>query len=101
MEAIVTRHGAARTKDRVGLSKKIADKNAQAALDCGVTHAETKGSLRRYIDGLYLSKKAANNIRIYNHYVYIFQNNVLITVIDLPQKYRKLASQLQQKKAKK
>jgi len=95
---VVGKHSTQRTKDRVGISKKLADKNAQRAFECGITHSETRGSLKRYIDGLYLSHQQGNNIRIYHRYVYIFQRNRLITILPLPRKYYDLADKLQKSK---
>ena len=63
-----TRHSAERTKNRVGLSKKLTDKNAQRAFDYGLTHAETKAGLCRYLDKLYLPNGTANNMRVYHRY---------------------------------
>ena len=96
--AISTNHAKKRTKDRTGLSKKLADKNAQKALDFGITHGETKGSLKKLIDALYFKNKSANNIRIYHRDIYIFQNEVLITIIDLPNRYAAAADKLQKRK---
>lgn len=41
-DVVMTNHSVKRTKERIGLSKKIADKNAQRALEYGVTHSEAK-----------------------------------------------------------
>lgn len=54
-DVVMTNHSVKRTKERIGLSKKIADKNAQRALEYGITHSEAKGGLCRYLDKLYLS----------------------------------------------
>ena len=97
---IMTNHSIKRTKDRVGLSKKIADKNAQKALEFGITHAECKAGLKRYLDGLYLSNGNANNMRIYHRHVYLFRDNRLITILPLPHKFYDLADKLQVQKAK-
>ncbi|MNJ90162.1 hypothetical protein D3C87_77560 [compost metagenome] len=97
-QAVLTDHSEQRIKDRLGLSKKIADKAAQKALDKGLSHAETKGSLRRFIDALYLREKKANNIKIYNRKVYLFKDVVLITVLNLPNKYSSVADKLQKHK---
>ena len=97
MDAVATKHAAKRTKERVGLSKKLADKNAQKALECGIKHSEVKGSLSRYLDGIYLSNRRPNNMRIYQHNVYLFRDATLITILPLPPKYRRLADQLQSK----
>ena len=96
--AITTDHLKKRIKQRTGLSKKIADKQSQKALDNGITHAETKGNLKKFIDGLYLSHRNANNIRIYHREVFLFRNEVAITVINLPQRYSAAADKLQKRK---
>lgn len=97
---IITKHSVQRTKDRVGLSKKLAEKNARKALDNGLTHSETKGGLKRFIDKLYLTYKTGNNIRVYHRYVYIFKGNTLITIIDLPKKFHALADVLLERRDK-
>lgn len=68
----LTDHAVQRTKERVGLPKRSAEKNAQKALENGIRHCETKGSLNRYITALYWKHKTANNIRVYCNNVYIF-----------------------------
>ena len=76
-DVVMTNHSVKRTKERIGLSKKIADKNAQRALEYGITHSEAKGGLCRYLDKLYLSNGNANNVRVYHRYVYLFRGNTL------------------------
>lgn len=92
-----TRHGAKRTKERVGISKKLADKNAERAHLYGVHQREVKGSLRRYVDLLFFQSRHLSEIRIYNSNVYLFAGDRLITVMPVPQKYRKTAMELQKK----
>jgi hypothetical protein len=99
-KVIVTDHGTQRIKDRLGLSKKIADKTAQKALDRGVGHSETKGNLRRYIDKVYYSEQKANNIRVYNRKIYLFRDDVLITVLNLPHNLSSIADKIQKNKLK-
>ncbi len=95
---IVSKHAEKRTKTRLGISKKLADKNAKKAMEFGLTHAETKNGLKRYLDSLYLSYGIANNMRVYHHHVYIFKGVKLITILPLPQKFEKLADELQRNK---
>lgn len=95
MEAIVTNHAKQRTKDRLGVSKKIADKIALKALENGVTHSLAKGNLKSYLDKLYLKHRNANNLRVYNRKVYLFNQSVLITVINLPNNLIKTADKIQ------
>lgn len=94
----MTNHSIQRTKERLGLSKKIADKNAEKALELGVTHAEARGNLKKFMDKLYLSCGKANNMRVYHHHVYCFQGQTLITVINLPNSLCKLADVIQKEK---
>lgn len=96
-DVILTKHSIQRTKDRIGISKKLTGKNAQKAMEYGLTHAQTKGGLKRYIDKLYLTYRTGNNIRVYHRYIYIFKDNTLITIIDLPRKFHALADKLQER----
>ena len=94
---IVTDHARDRTKERVGLPKRVVEKNAEKAFDEGLKHSDLSGSIKRFVDGLYLQYGKANNIRIYCGNVYLFRNNVLVTVMPLPGKYRKTAMELSKK----
>lgn len=89
MESVITSHAEKRLRKRVGLNKSSLQKIADKALKYGISHSETSGSLRRYIDKLYLSERNANNIRIYGEHVYLFRGNTLITVFGLPSKFHK------------
>ncbi|MDD3029787.1 MAG: hypothetical protein PHS57_05865 [Alphaproteobacteria bacterium] len=67
------------------------------AFDKGITHTQTSGSLKRYLDGLYLRERKANNIRIYGDKVFLFAGETLITVLRLPQKYKKTCDRIREK----
>lgn len=92
--AILTKHAKHRSKERMGLNKEASDKAAQKALEVGIRHSETAGSLHRYLSRLFLTKKTANNIRIYAEKVFIFSGNVLITVLQLPNEYKKVVNKI-------
>ena len=94
MCVIVTNHAKERTHERVGIPKRIINKNSEKAFAEGIAHCELSGSLKRFVDGLYLKNRSANNIRIYCGNVYLFAGNILITVIALPEKYRKTADRI-------
>lgn len=94
---VVTKHARERTKNRVCLRKGMAEKNAEKALTYGLTHADTTGGLKRYIDYLYLSH-GFGEVRIYHRYVYIFCKDKLVTILPLPNKYNDLADKLQREK---
>ena len=95
---IITDHAADRFRERTGLPKRLVTKTAQKALEQGITAADTVGQLRRYLDGLYLAHRSANNIRAYCGRVYIFHFDTLITVYDLPNNLRKQAEKAQRRK---
>ena len=86
-----TQHAARRIRERMGLPKKAVDDLVNRAYQDGVRHSELSGSLKRYIDGVYLRKERANEIRIYNQHVFLFQGSLLITVLELPNKYKRRA----------
>lgn len=64
----LTDHAVQRTKERIGLPKRSAEKNAQKALENGIRHCETKGSLNRYITALYWKHTTHDIAYQYNGY---------------------------------
>lgn len=98
-ELQVSKHGAKRARERVGLPKRAVERNAQRALTEGIGYREATGALRRYISWLYeLYDGNGNNIRIYNGYVYVFHDTLLITVLFVPLEHRKRADAAQKKR---
>lgn len=85
----LTKHSIARLEQRCGVSKKNASKVARRAFRTGITHAETHGNLHRFLDSLYLSQKKGTNMRIYGNAVFVFKEDVLITVINIPENLMK------------
>ena len=97
MKPELTRHSKTRLKERCGANKSSQEKIATTALEKGIKHAETSGSLRRYLDMLYLQERNANNIRIWGDKVFLFRADRLITVLQLPQKYMKVCSRIRER----
>lgn len=85
----ITDHARARYKERTGLPKSRMEKDAELAWKNGVRWDEVSGSLRRYIDSQHFGSKMLAEIRIYCGRVYIFKNESLITMFELPPKYRR------------
>jgi hypothetical protein len=98
-KAHLTNHGKYRSKERAGLRKGEAQKKSQEALSRGITHKEAYGSLKKYIDFLYLSKMKANNIRVYQQKVYLFRGKTLITMLNLPEKFNDIVDDILEKRA--
>lgn len=80
----LTKHSISRLEQRCGISKKNAPKIARRAFTTGITHAETKGNLHRFLDSIYLSQKKGTKMRIYGDAVWVFREDTLITVISIP-----------------
>lgn len=96
---VVTNHAKDRTRQRVRLNKKATERNSERAFLDGLKHSELNGGLKKFVDSLYFKYRTANNIRIYCGNVYLFCGNVLVTVIELPQKFRKRAEDLRRKRS--
>ena len=89
----VTRHADGCMRERVGVPRRAVEKLARKALTDGLTRHDFHGPLRRYLDALYHYNRSAVNIRVWSEKVYIFSDrNVLITVLDLPNKYKSRAN---------
>lgn len=98
MDARITRHGAKRVRQRLGVPRSAVKRSAEKALRDGIGHNEASGAVQGYIATLYNAYGgAANNIRIYNGFVYIFNENILITVLILPGELRKQAGYQQKR----
>lgn len=87
----VTRHAAHRLRERLGIPKRGVSANAEKALRSGIHRRNTTGPLRRYLDALWWADTPKNNIRVYHRNVYIFDGDVLITIIPLPRRYHAAA----------
>lgn len=83
----ITRHAYKRGKQRLGLNAKALERMVETALDEGTPHKDTKGAFKRYLNGLYLQYKQANNIRVYGQHIYLFRRDRLITIYHVPKEF--------------
>lgn len=84
MKIKVSKHAEQRMRERCGLNKKSIERIAQKAYNKGIKHESTKGRLHKWITGVYFKNTKANNIRLYGDMLYIFCDNVLVTVFQIP-----------------
>ena len=98
---IITQHAKQRMKERCGFNRKSQERMARIAFNEGITHAQTKGRLNKWITSLYFRNKNANNIRIYGDNAYIFADETLVTVIHVPLNLKKDFESLLKYKEKK
>ena len=94
----MSNHATDRMSERCGLNKKSSERLSKLALENGISHNDTSGSLNRYLTKLFFYNKTANNIKIYGEYVYIFCDEILITVIPLDNKYKKIVRNMKNTK---
>jgi len=94
----VTNHGKDRMRKRCGINAKAVKRLAKIAYRKGLSIEDTKGSLNGYLQSLYYYNRTANNIRLYGEQVYIFCDDTLVTVLNTPQRYKKLINKLMRKK---
>lgn len=88
MEIVVTEHAEKRCRERLGLKRKAIQGVAETAFTNGKKHSDFSGSIKRYLDSEFLKRKTANNLRVWNGYVFLFHGQTLITAFILPCKYR-------------
>lgn len=87
----MTQHARQRAAERQGADRAEARKNAEKAMRNGQKRTETTGGLRRFLDATYKRHRTANNIKVYNGFVYLFRNGTLITLFPIPERYREEA----------
>ena len=97
--AIVTSHAKRRTRKRLGIPKKSATANANRAFELGFRMTDTKSALWRYLDGVkrQCTDDAEYDIVVYHRAVYIFSNEILVTVFQLPRKYHNVADTIERR----
>lgn len=101
--AILTKHASARMLQRCGVQKKTQAKIVRRVWRHGITHSESSVDikLKRWVDGLYLSHRKPNKILLYGNGAYLFKDDVLITVILIPQDLQTSVNLLREMKGNK
>lgn len=80
----ITKHAEQRLSERNGLNKKSNQRIVERVLLNGISHNQTKGRLNKWVNSLWFYNKQANNIKLYGDKAYIFVNEKLITVLQIP-----------------
>jgi hypothetical protein len=94
----LTVHAHDRGRERLGLSRGALERTAAIALRDGITRRETSGSLRRYLDAIVIEHGKGNNLRLYGHQIYIFEGEVLITILQLQARWHGTIDKLARKR---
>ncbi len=81
----ITKHAKKQLKRRLGLNKKCIVKIAEKAYNEGMHRHKMKGNLKRYVNQkAYIHDEACSNIICFNGILYVFNNDLLVTVYPVP-----------------
>lgn len=86
---IITRHGGRRVRERSGINKKAVHRIVCKAYHEGFTREDTNGELRKWIERICEKNKPADQVRIYGDNMYLFADNYLITMFQIPNSLKK------------
>lgn len=81
----------------MGVPRSAVRKLAVKAKSEGVERKDTTGSLRRYLDKVYWYNPNTTHIFVWSEKVFIFADSALITVLNLPNRYKSAAVSLKEK----
>ena len=87
---VLTDHSVDRAKERCGWNRGALERMAEKALLEGISTRDVAGGLKRYIDRQHILFPGHRSL-IHGHVVFIFAGVTLITVLDLPHKFRRAA----------
>ena len=86
-KCIATKHAYDRAKQRLGWKKSVLEKMMGRAIEQGFEHGQTKGRLKKHLNQLWKDYRICNNMRIHGEVLFVFKDNLLITVYRLDNKY--------------
>lgn len=87
----ITRHGAERVRERLGVPKRAVARRAALALERGRPREDFSGSFRKYLDAKFRLHHVADNMRVFGNHLFLFQGDILITAWTIPLCFRKAA----------
>jgi len=85
---IITRHAYIRAKQRLGLGRAAIDRMVILALSRGVSRETFAGGFRSYLDEK-IALHGVDNLLVYGLHIYVFDETVLITVLEVPREYKR------------
>ena len=86
---VITKHAFKRAKQRLSFKANALKKMALKAYQQGISFAEMKDLLHKFVDRMWLVEHSTYNIRIYGEVFYFFADNTLITLYQMPRSLRK------------
>jgi len=92
----VSLHAYQRAKQRMGLSKHAIDRLAGIAYYKGIRMTEAKGSFLKFLRE-HFTLKPHHTVIVFANMVFLYDDNLLVTVVHLPAKYYKYVRTLTSK----
>lgn len=92
MDPRPTQHAIERAKERLGWNEATLRRMLPKVVARGVDYRDTRGKLRRYLDGQACLHHKGNATRIHGHHIFVMQGEVLVTVYELPKEFRNAAA---------
>lgn len=86
---LITKHAACRLHQRSGLNKKSMQRIVDNVYISGYPIDATKGGLKRWMAKIAANNLNAQDLRLYGDKLYIFSDNVLVTVLNVPNDLKK------------
>ena len=86
---VISNHAYKRARQRISWSRNALNKMSVLAYTNGLRRYELKGKLRHYTDDLLIGSAKKPQIRIYGEVIYIFRNQTLVTLYQIPSELRK------------
>lgn len=97
----LTEHAVLRAKQRLKINRNSLRRLSEKAYTKGIKHADTKGTLNKYITSVWAKKKNCNNIRIFGEHLFLFSDNVLVTLYIMPSELKRFVKFYKSKNSKK
>jgi hypothetical protein len=91
---IITEHAYLRGGERLGLKQCSIERLAARAYDQGIDADHCKGPVKRYVLDRLDTENNVNTIRIYGDCLYLFADNVLVMLYQLPQELRRIVRRI-------
>ena len=93
----ISKHGAMRMRQRMGIPKKATQRIAERAFERGLKREDAKGAVRKWMNDSFYAYGTGDNMRMYGDKLYIFCDNTLVTVLQVPTEIKDKAQILKKK----
>jgi len=83
-EIQISKHARKRIAERVKIPKRAVDNHVAKSIQEGKTVADYEGGVKNYLKDRYRIRNGVDLIVVFQDYIYVWANGVLVTVLSLP-----------------